>query len=538
MQAEATEHLESKPSSPTSFPSYFWLTGFVLAWAVDLLFWGHPAGLAFPIWIGLGIAGLFAAAFWERRKVAWASYPLAAAALALSLTTFLRSEPFSMTITGLLAVASLGLLAVTLTNGYWLLYRLGDLLLAALRLFAAGLVRAGQALARKPAVEAEGQTPSTWHRLRKTGFPILRGLLLAIPVLAVLGGLLASADPVFGRLLENLLRIFDLDRLPEYIIRFSYVMILTYAFSGVLIFAVFPEPAERPNPLQPWKMRFLGSTEAVIILGSVVLLFAVFVALQLRYLFGGQANITETGFTYSDYARRGFFELVWVAVLSLGLYIGLGAVTRRETAARERSFTILSIALMGLVLVILVSALQRLLLYESAYGFTRLRTYTHIFIPWLAVLLIVAILLQAVGRQGHFGLALLLVCLGFGLTFTTLNVDALITRLNLQRARSGLELDASHLLALSSDAVPELTTAYQDPSLPAADREKIGAVLACKQIAPSYSTDWRALRLSESRAKGLLDGLDLSAYKIEPDDRSPYIVLDGQEFYCYAGYMD
>ena len=33
-------------------------------------------------------------------------------------------------------------------------------------------------------------------------------------------------------------------------------------------------------------------------------------------------------------------------------------------------------------------AFQRLLLYEAAYGFTSLRTYTHIFIPWLGFLLL------------------------------------------------------------------------------------------------------------------------------------------------------
>ncbi len=227
-----------------------------------------------------------------------------------------------------------------------------------------------------------------------------------------------------------------------------------------------------------------------------------------------------------------------MAVLSLGLYIGLGAVTKRESPARERAFTILSISLMALVLVILVSSLQRLLLYEAVYGFTRLRTYTHIFIPWLALLLIAAIILQAVGRPGHFGLVLLIVSLGFGLTFTFLNVDALIARLNLQRTRQGFDLDANHLLGLSNDAVPEIVAAYQNNSLPAQDRQKIGAVLACTKTAPAYSPDWRAFRLSEARAARLIGSLDLSEFIVEDGGRAPYIVLDGAEFYCYSGFMD
>ena len=517
----------------------YWLAAFILAWSVDLLFWKQRPGLAFPIWIALGIAGLFAAAWWEKRRPSPASYLLAVIALALSLTPFLRSEPFSNAITSLLAVCALGILAATLTNGYWLLYRIGDLLLAGLKLIAAGIIRAGKSLARKPAPEAEETGRTAWRKARRNAFPVLRGLFLALPVVAVLGGLLASADPVFGRMLENMLKIFDIERLPEYIFRFTYIIILTYAFCGVLLHAVFPEPVEtRPDTHQPWKTRFLGSTETGIILGAVVLLFAVFVALQFRYLFGGQANINETGFTYSDYARRGFFELVWVAVLSLGLYIGLGTVTRRETPGQERAFSLLTIVLMGLVLVILVSALNRLLLYENAYGFTRLRTYTHIFIPWLAILLIAAIVLQAVRRPGHLGLAIILVVFGFGLSFTAINVDALIAQLDLQRARSGQELDANHMVELSADAVPVLVKAYLDPAYRAEDRESIGAVLACRQFYQDQSTDWRSYHLSEARARKSLQALDLSDYKVQSGDHVPYILLNGAEFYCISNFMD
>jgi hypothetical protein len=286
-------------------------------------------------------------------------------------------------------------------------------------------------------------------------------------------------------------------------------------------------------------MRFLGSTEAAIILGSVVVLFSVFVALQLRYLFGGQANINETGFTFADYARRGFFELVWVAVLSLGLYIGLGTITRRETPGQERAFTLLTIALLSLVLIILASALQRLLLYENAYGFTRLRTYTHIFIPWLACLLIIAMVLQAVRRPGHLGAGILLVTLGFGLTFTVLNVDALITRLNLQRARVGQELDANNLISLSSDAVPILVQAYQDPSLPTQQHEKLGAVLTCRLATLPAPADWRSYRFSEARAAALLQSLDVSAYPIVKDEyQSVFVQLKTEQIPCYQETWD
>ena len=510
-----------------------WLTGFILAWAVDFLFWNQRVGVSFPIWVALAMTGLLLMALREKQRLPFASYGLALLSLTLSLTPFLRSEPFSAVFCSLGSLALLGLLAVTLIHGHWVHYRIGDFLLAGLRLFAASLVRAGQELVRKPNQSAQSPRGAFWGGFRQGGLPILRGVILAIPILAVLGTLLAAADPVFAQLLKNLLGVFNLERLPEYLFRLIYILIFAYGFTGVLISAARPEPPEeRPNPHQPWKMRFLGATETWIILGSVVLLFGVFVVLQIRYLFGGQANINETGFTYSEYARRGFFELVWVAVLSLGLYTGLSAVATRKSRAQELTFTILTVALLGLVLVILASALQRLVLYENAYGFTRLRTYTHLFIPWLGLLLVATLVLQATGQRGRLGLAMFVFLTGFSLTFTIVNVDALIARLNLQRARAGQELDAAHLLTLSNDALPTLVAAYHDPSLPATYRNQIGAVLVCRKLQPAYLTDWRSTRLSEVRASRLLSSLDLTPYHVKNMDSSPVVALGVEEFHC------
>lgn len=522
---------ENAPSSNTGHATpdpwpLVGLTGFVLAWAVDLLFWNQRVGVSFPIWVALAITSLLIMAFREKQRLPLASYGLAVLSLTLSLTSFLRSEPFSAVFCSLGSLTLLGLLAVTLIHGHWIHYRIGDFLLAGLRLFAASLVRAGQELIRKPGSSSQPQRSALW-------VPILRGVILAFPILAVLGTLLAAADPVFAQLLKNLLGAFNLERLPEYLFRLMYILVFAYGFTGILISAIKPvPPEEHPNPHQPWKMRFLGATETWIILGSVALLFSVFVVLQIRYLFGGQANINETGFTYSEYARRGFFELVWVAILSLGLYTGLSTVSIRKSRSQELTFTLLTVANLGLVLVILASALQRLVLYENAYGFTRLRTYTHLFIPWLGLLLVTTLILQATGQRGRLGLALFVFLTGFSLTFTFVNVDALIARLNLERARAGQELDVAHLLTLSNDALPTLITAFHDPSLPAVQRNQIGAVLLCRKLQPAYPTGWRSTRLSEVRASRLLSSLDLTQYQVKNRDSSPVVVLGVDEFPC------
>ena len=129
----------------------------------------------------------------------------------------------------------------------------------------------------------------------------------------------------------------------------------------------------------------------------------------------------------------------------------------------------------------LVSAFQRLVLYEAAYGFSRLRAYTHVFLIWLGVLLVVVLALEILRRERLFALVTLLASLGFAVSLTLLNVDGFIVRQNVARSAGGSALDVPYLASLSSDAVPALVSAYQDPALQAAAREAAGAVRAMSE---------------------------------------------------------
>lgn len=524
-------------------PLRLWLSAFLLAWAADFLFYAHQPGLSYLIWISLCLIALFVTAALEGIRPSPLSWAAAVGSLAFSTTSLLRSEPFTRGIDGLIAFCGLILLTTTFRNGNWSHYRLGDYFLSTMKLLAAALIRAGGLFPKKaiPATDQPAARGSTWQITRQHSLPVLRGLLLALPVVAVLAAILASADPIFARGIEKLFSIFKFDNLPEYLFRLFYILVLGYCFTGVLLHALYPQPEEpRPNPEEPWKMRFLGSIETTIIQASVTILFTIFVAIQFRYLFGGQSNITETGYTYADYARRGFFELVSVAVLTLMLYIGLSTVTRRELPTQQRTFSLLSVALFVLVLVILVSALQRMMLYESVYGFTRLRIYTHIFIPWLGILLLIAMLLEIIHHPGRLALAFLGVTLAFSATLTLVNVDQWIVQLDVQRAQAGAELDAQHLVSLSSDAVPALVRAYLNPALSADLHKQLGPVLTCKLSKTPYQPDWRSYNLSEARADRLLrqPTLDLSSYPLDSSRYQETVVVNGDKIFCNTPYYD
>ena len=314
-----------------------------------------------------------------------------------------------------------------------------------------------------------------------------------------------------------------------------------YALAGVYLHAATQSKDEKlvgeEKSVIP---TFLGFTEASIVLGSVVALFATFVFIQFQYFFGGQTNIQIDGYTYSEYARRGFGELIAVAFFSLLLILGASSITRRETEAQRRVFSGLGIGIVALVIVMLISAFQRLTLYETAYGFSRLRTYTHVFMIWLALLLVAVAILEILHRERTFALAALLATLGFVLNLGIMNIDGFIVRHNVNRAAQGEEFDVSYLADLSSDAVPTLAALYRTQSLPASVKEGVGATLTC--FSAEWQRDnellnWQSFHFSRWNAHRILTSLesDLQVFQLS-DGEWDYKVLtpSGEEYQCYS----
>src|SRR5690606_16488821 len=133
---------------------------------------------------------------------------------------------------------------------------------------------------------------------------------------------------------------------------------------------------------------FLGMTETSITLVSLNPLFASFLIIQFQYFFAGEANITQAGFTYAQYAERGFRELLMVAAIAGLVYYSLASFTRRESKPKKLFFSILGGLLLLQVGVVLVSAYQRIVMYIHAYGLTTYRFIPQIFIFFLAAILL------------------------------------------------------------------------------------------------------------------------------------------------------
>jgi hypothetical protein len=516
-----------------------WWVALLVGWSFDFLFWGNFPGVSIVFFVAITIAAGLWLAYREKRAPSRNSLWLLLPILLFAAGTFVRREPFTSFTNYMLVIFLMALLAQTFLGGRWLKYSLSDFVVGFLILLIHAISKPVSVFwMQKPESQTDivddNGRPSRWQRT----LPILRGLLLAIPILLVFGALLSSADPIFSGYIEDLFDIFDIENLAEYLFRGFMILVLGYLLSGVYAHALLESGDEKLIGLEkPWLPRFLGSTESSIILGSVDALFAVFVIIQFAYFFGGQSNIHLEGYTYAEYARRGFGELVVVSFFSLLLFLGLSTITRREKPTQRKVFSALGVGLMLLVSVILISAFRRLLLYESAYGFTRQRSYAHSFMIWLGLLLMFVVLLEIFGKQRAFALAAIAAALGFVLTLNILNVDGSIVRQNVQRAELGWELDANYLNSLSVDATPALLEAYQDAQISQTDRYEISAILACqKTILAENRADqpWQSFHIAEGRALQLLNAVTIfeGVQLFQTDYEAWWVLVNGEERPC------
>lgn len=378
-----------------------------------------------------------------------------------------------------------------------------------------------------------------WQTIPRNGwtkhlFSALRGLAISLPILLIFGGLFMAADAVFEGIINQTFNIS-----PDVVVAHGFfIMFFSWTAAGFLrgvvirsevLYQAFkknePQRAETKlsetklsdektmtespveklihqsdepikqaeavtNEKKENKFFSLGLMETSIVLGLMNLLFLSFVIVQIRYFFGGAQLVQQiTNLTYAEYARRGFFELVWVALLVLPILLIVQWLLRKDNPLNEKVFRYLAGGQIVLLFVIMASAIKRMMLYQNEYGLTELRVYTTAFMIWLAVVFLLFCATVLVGKRERFVFGAYLSILLFVAALHFVNPDALIARVNIERLSQGKFFDANYASGLSADAIPFLVGEF--PAMNNENRCTIQNRLVKRQ---SYEAnkDWRS----------------------------------------------
>jgi hypothetical protein len=415
--------------------------------------------------------------------------------------------------------------------------RTGRIHVAGLTEYSLGVIVAGVDAASGPFILLLSDIH--WKEIPRAGWSrhvmaVLRGLLIALPLLLLFGGLFVAADAIFEGIVNRTLNINFETLFSHAFLALFFAWIAGGFLRGMLLgreleftrngrpkfislglneTAAASEDGATGAPADgatsaleqqapAARILSLGIIETGVVLGLLDILFLAFVTVQIRYFFGGAALVqTSEGLTYAEYARRGFFELVTVAALVLPLLLVAHWLLRKENPVHEHIFRVLAGAQIALLFIIMASAVGRMHLYQSEYGLTELRLYTTAFMGWLAVVFVWFALSVLRGQRERFACGALVA--GFLVlgTLHVLNPDALIVRVNVAHAQAGRAFDADYATSLSADAYPALLE-----SLPALSRYN-RCVIANNLLDRRDSLeagDWRTWNRSRSTARNIL----------------------------------
>lgn len=304
------------------------------------------------------------------------------------------------------------------------------------------------------------------------------GAIAVLPLLVVVILLLASADAVFGSLFSGIADFFVDLQSGEHIFKLLSTLILTLMSFSALWFLRNGKQGEVTKEAK--SEHTIPAVPYITALILMCIIYIVFVCIQFAYLFGGIETASMNG-GYAQYARNGFFQLVWVSAINLAVVLFMN---RRGSVRLLRIF---SAILLALTAVILFSAVWRMSLYISAFGMSLLRAMTL----WAMVFITVCMVLAAlkVFKPGfRFWPWFAAVGLCGWILFNFINIDARIADWNVNAYISGDidEVDYEYLGSLSPDTIPALERLYEH--LPEVELKRCIGTL--KLEAPESWTEW------------------------------------------------
>jgi hypothetical protein len=330
---------------------------------------------------------------------------------------------------------------------------------------------------------------------------IVRGLLITVPIVVVLIALLQNADPVIAWGVDRIADLLPEWSLPARILFFLFLLALALGANSISA-----RQAEARVPAIPRVISAtIGVTEQRIVLIGVALVLWIFVLLQVSYLFYSPAAAVGSGVTFAEHARQGFAELSIAVTIVGGIILGLEATRPRDvTDDARRPLVLLEIALLIALELMLLSAFQRVILYEQAYGFTGARLFAQAYMAVMAVALVLLSLeIWNGGISVAFPRRVAVIALGVLTVWVYWNHEAWIVNRNIDRSRATGKFDARYATGLSRDAVPTLIARLGE--LPIAERATIESWLACKP-GPAYRR-WYEWNRSVEATRQALAGL-------------------------------
>jgi hypothetical protein len=326
------------------------------------------------------------------------------------------------------------------------------------------------------------------------------GILVSLPLLVIIIMLLSSADMVFGYYLSNFTEIFKDINMEMFVPHTIIILVIAFYLFGYVWGFKTEEKAVASASVASavtW-----APVTIITVLVALNILYLVFTMIQFSYLYGGGNVALPAGFTYAEYARKGFFELAAVTFINFIIVLSCLKCVKKDNERALKLVNLLLTVLVAFTLNMLFSANFKLTLYESAFGYTFLRVSVHLFM----LLLFILCLVVAAGiwyRKIPIVKSIIVITIIMYTIINYLNIDGFIARKNIERYNETGKLDTQYLTSLSYEAVPYLLQLRDNSESDI--KEIINENLKYRKEVLNEENSWTEFNFSKNRVRKLLN---------------------------------
>lgn len=196
---------------------------------------------------------------------------------------------------------------------------------------------------------------------------IITGILLGIVIARILLFLLTNADMYFKIFTEKITNLFN----------FNISNIILFLVSFILIFSISINVLKlNEAKVKETKNKNIDDIIIIIVLAIMNFVFLLFIISEISKLTNNFLHIPKL-YTYAEYAREGFFQLLFVTIIN---YIVSFFIIYNTKSTNNKIVKNLLLGLIIFSIILIFNSYYRMYLYIDKFGFTVLRMQVILFL--------------------------------------------------------------------------------------------------------------------------------------------------------------
>ena len=319
---------------------------------------------------------------------------------------------------------------------------------------------------------------------------VVISLLVVFSIVGIVIILLSSADSVFANIFSGMRNIFtniDIVNTISLIVRLTIIVVTFFIFLSFILH-IQKGYVNEENKIKNNNNKYTFAIKLLLFTLNIV--YLVFCSIQVESLFS-KVNINGT-FDYADYARTGFFQLMFVSFINFAIII----ISNKYNENKEKIIKILNIFLVIFTIIIDISSMYRMHMYETEYGLTYLRTFSYI-ILLTEILTFIPIIKYILNEKFDFIKWVFIICVCVYCAINYINVEKVIINKNINGNISTISIDYEYISNIASeDSYSILEEMLKEEEKSSLEKLEINKILL-KLTESSRDIKWQEFNISK-----------------------------------------